>query len=260
DAYTYGDQFFNDKPTEEDSGKPNMENKVESIVTVLIHQTSSLVLPLSTTVIVLTPSMSPIDDVPTHDEVHFSDSEGIGTAHLPKVKTKAEWLKPVPEGERPKTPKSNGVVPVNDLPEHENNWANSLSNTYKDLEEYKLLWKMGDIGSFIKWYCRQIRKKKLGKVNLEGPTFKIVKAFHDYNISLEFQMEECHWLLTNQFDLVNPEGQIVVPDMSKPLPLGGPPGQVTIQTQYFFNKDLEYLVSGEKGRRTALSISMLKAA
>ncbi|GKE35146.1 hypothetical protein Tco_1454468 [Tanacetum coccineum] len=52
----------------------------------------------------------------------------------------------------------------------------------------------------------------------------------------------------------------VVPDVSKPLPLGGPPGQVTIQTQYFFNKDLEYLMSGDKGRRSALSISKLKAA
>ncbi|GKA64136.1 hypothetical protein Tco_0763742 [Tanacetum coccineum] len=44
------------------------------------------------------------------------------------------------------------------------------------------------------------------------------------------------------------------------LPLGGPPGQVTIQPQYFFNKDLESLVSGNKERRNALSISKLKAA
>ncbi|GJU85842.1 hypothetical protein Tco_1293388 [Tanacetum coccineum] len=55
------------------------------------------------------------------------------------------------------------------------------------------------------------------------------------------------------------QGHRVVPDVSKPLPLGGPPGQVTIQTQYFFNKDLEYLVSGDNGRRSVLSISKLKA-
>ncbi|GJU88846.1 hypothetical protein Tco_1301269 [Tanacetum coccineum] len=73
-------------------------------------------------------------------------------------------------------------------------------------------------------------------------------------------MEECHLLLTDEIDLVNPEGNRVVPDVRKPLPLGGPPGQVTIQTQYFFNKDLEYLVSGDKERRNALSISKLKAA
>ncbi|GJS12944.1 hypothetical protein Tco_0407416 [Tanacetum coccineum] len=73
-------------------------------------------------------------------------------------------------------------------------------------------------------------------------------------------MEECHLLLTDQIDLANPEGHQVVPDVSKPLPLGGPPGQVTIQPQYFFSKDLEYLVSGDKDRRNALSISKLKAA
>ncbi|GJW82542.1 hypothetical protein Tco_0146517 [Tanacetum coccineum] len=73
-------------------------------------------------------------------------------------------------------------------------------------------------------------------------------------------MEKCHLLLINQIDLVNPKGHRVVPDVSKPLPLGGPPGQVTIQPQFFFNKDMEYLVSGSKERRSALSISKLKAA
>ncbi|GKE05384.1 hypothetical protein Tco_1397402, partial [Tanacetum coccineum] len=73
-------------------------------------------------------------------------------------------------------------------------------------------------------------------------------------------MEECHRMLTDQVDLVNLEGHRLVPDVSKPLPLGGPPGQVTIQPQFFFNKDLEYLVSGDNGRKSALSISKLKAA
>ncbi|GJZ58599.1 hypothetical protein Tco_0614093 [Tanacetum coccineum] len=41
---------------------------------------------------------------------------------------------------------------------------------------------------------------------------------------------------------------------------GGPPGQVTIQPQFFFNKDLDYLLTGDKERRIALSISKLKAA
>nr|GEW08712.1 hypothetical protein [Tanacetum cinerariifolium] len=49
-------------------------------------------------------------------------------------------------------------------------------------------------------------------------------------------------------------------NVSKPLPLGGPPGQVTIQSDFFFNKDLEYIRYGSKGSRPALSISKLKAA
>ncbi|GJT62125.1 hypothetical protein Tco_1005658 [Tanacetum coccineum] len=73
-------------------------------------------------------------------------------------------------------------------------------------------------------------------------------------------MEECHLLLTDQIDLVNLAGNQLVPDVGKPLPLGGPPGQVTIQPQFFFNKDLEYLVLGSQERRNALSISKLKAA
>nr|GEU42043.1 putative ribonuclease H-like domain-containing protein [Tanacetum cinerariifolium] len=48
-------------------------------------------------------------------------------------------------------------------------------------------------------------------------------------------------------------------DISRPLPLGGPPGHVTIQTQFFFNKDLDYLRYGNKRSRPALSISKMKA-
>ncbi|GJZ91501.1 hypothetical protein Tco_0663428 [Tanacetum coccineum] len=36
-------------------------------------------------------------------------------------------------------------------------------------------------------------------------------------------MEECHLLLTDKIDLSNPGDNRVVPDISKPLPLGGPP-------------------------------------
>ncbi|GKB82733.1 hypothetical protein Tco_0949628 [Tanacetum coccineum] len=45
-----------------------------------------------------------------------------------------------------------------------------------------------------------------------------------------------------------------------PLPLGGLPGHVTIQTQFFFNKDLDYLRYGNKGSKPVQSISKMKAA
>ncbi|GJS11003.1 putative ribonuclease H-like domain-containing protein [Tanacetum coccineum] len=143
-------------------------------------------------------SEQPAEEVPIPDDVNISDSEDTNTAHLPKIKTRPDWLNPVPEEDRPETPKPDWFIPSNDLPESENNWANAFSNS----------------------------KSKLSKASLEGPAYKI--------------------------DMVNPEG--------KPLPLGGPPGQVTIQPQLFFNKDLEYLVSGSQERRNALSISKLKAA
>nr|GEU69570.1 retrovirus-related Pol polyprotein from transposon TNT 1-94 [Tanacetum cinerariifolium] len=49
-------------------------------------------------------------------------------------------------------------------------------------------------------------------------------------------------------------------NISKPLPLGGPPGHVTIQSDFFFNKDLEYLRYGSKVSKLALSISKMKVA
>nr|GEW76484.1 hypothetical protein [Tanacetum cinerariifolium] len=125
-------------------------------------------------------------------------SKDTGVVHLPKIKTRPDWLKPLLEEEASETPESDWVTPPNDLPETENNWADALAKTYKDLEENKLLRKIRDMGSFIKWYCKQIGKKKLIKADFEDQAYKIV-------------------------DLMNREGNQVVHDVSKPLPLGGPP-------------------------------------
>ncbi|GJW83767.1 hypothetical protein Tco_0156912 [Tanacetum coccineum] len=59
---------------------------------------------------------------------------------------------------------------------------------------------------------------------------------------------------------MNPEGDQVRIDVNRPLPLGGPPGHVTILTQFIFNKDLKYLRYGSKGSSPTLSISKMKAA
>ncbi|GKE85643.1 hypothetical protein Tco_1559385 [Tanacetum coccineum] len=73
-------------------------------------------------------------------------------------------------------------------------------------------------------------------------------------------MEECHKMLTDQIDWANPEGDQDRIDISKPLPLSGPPGHVTIQTYFFFNHDLDYLRYGSKGSGQALLISKMKVA
>ncbi|GJR97426.1 hypothetical protein Tco_0269600 [Tanacetum coccineum] len=138
----------------------------------------------------------------------YSDQSKKKRHDSDSLASKQPLLKPVPKEDIPETPEPDWVIPPIDLPETENNWADALAKTYKDPEENKLLRKTRDMRSFIKWYCKQIGKKKLVKANFEG----------------------------------------------------GPPGQVTIQTQYFFNKDLEYLVSGDNERRNALSISKLKVA
>ncbi|GJW59576.1 hypothetical protein Tco_0108911 [Tanacetum coccineum] len=166
------------------------------------------------------------DDVSKQDEGHVSDLEDTDNAHIPKV-TAATWFKPIPEDERPATPEPEWTIPPNDFPEPENNWANAYATTYQVPAENKLQRKTYDIGSFIQWFCRRTGKKKLCKADLEGPAFNLVKAFHKNNVFLQFQMDECHKLLTNKVDLVNPEGHQILRNIYEPLPLGGPPGQVT---------------------------------
>nr|GEV60460.1 putative Gag-Pol polyprotein [Tanacetum cinerariifolium] len=208
--FTFGDQFLNDKSTKEESRKVNVETKVESMVTVPIHQASSSVPPLSTpkpvsplvqepiiiatneTTTTLPPPPQSIIDLdlaiyvfalekrsakfkqkkapgqdnsssciqglevsmqcenndelhealtkylpkssawktfdtrkapfssskqklaspseqlvnynPIPDDMHLSKSEDTSVAYLPKIKTKPEWLKPMPEEETPETP------------------------------------------------------------------------------------------------------------------------------------------------------------
>nr|GEU65957.1 hypothetical protein [Tanacetum cinerariifolium] len=132
--------------------------------------------------------------------------------------------------------------------------AQGQSSDNEDIENAHIP-KTGDIAMFIDWFCKRHEITELKPQELEGSAFKLVKVFHPNVIHLQYQMEECHKLVTDSVD-----DSILRHNVSKPLPLGGPPGQVTIQSEFFFNKDLEYLRYHRKGSRPALSISKMKAA
>ncbi|GKC38213.1 hypothetical protein Tco_1050597 [Tanacetum coccineum] len=157
--------------------------------------------------------------------------------------------------EEPTNPEPAWSIPSSSLPVLINNWASVIASSYAPPPENSLLSQTGDIGGFIDWVCKKQGITELTTKHLEGPAYEVVKAFHPNVIHLQFQMEECHKLLTNQVD----DG-LLRHNVSKPLPLGGSLGQVTIQTEFFFNKDLEYLQFGNKGDRLALSITNIKAA
>ncbi|GKB89090.1 hypothetical protein Tco_0961362 [Tanacetum coccineum] len=134
--------------------------------------------------------------------------------------------------------------PVDDIPiqDSETYYLETLTShifKVKQRPEYKnqahaensLLEKTRDMQTFMNWYCQNIGKTELTQADLEDWTE------------------------------LNPEGDSQVRiDISKPLPLSGPPGHVTIQTQFFFNKDLDYLRYGSKGSGQSLSISKMKDA
>ncbi|GJS57377.1 hypothetical protein Tco_0652161 [Tanacetum coccineum] len=118
-----------------------------------------------------------------------------------------------------------------------------------------LLAQIGDMAIFMDWFCKKQGITEYKQQDLEGPTYEIVKVFHPNVIHLQYQIEECHKLLIDQVD-----ESLIRYNVSKPLQLGGPLGQVTIQSDFFFNKDLEYLRYSRKSGRPALSISKIKAA
>ncbi|GJX52916.1 hypothetical protein Tco_0281285 [Tanacetum coccineum] len=149
----------------------------------------------------INPWLRPCLTLDTSQLVHLSNDEDSGNDHLPKDNVRTDWWKPLPEEERPATPEPTRIIPSSNVPDVKNNWASALVSTYEPPAENSLLAKTGDITTFINWYCRQ------------------------------FQMEECHKILTDQVDRTNPEGDQVKIDVNQPLPLGGPPGH-----KFYINK------------------------
>ncbi|GKD31859.1 hypothetical protein Tco_1242637, partial [Tanacetum coccineum] len=114
------------------------------------------------------------------------------------------------------------VIPTSHIPDAENNWANALASTYQAPVKNSLLEKTRDMRTFMNWYCQKIGKTELTHADLEGQAYEVVKPFYPDVVHLQFQMEECHKMLTNQIDWANPEGDQFKIDISKPLPLSGP--------------------------------------
>nr|GEX28599.1 hypothetical protein [Tanacetum cinerariifolium] len=202
----------------------------------------------------LTPADLEIDeDMGPDEQAQSSDDEDIRSAHILKVNLRQDWWKPLEE-KRPTTPEPAWSISSSDALVPTNNWASALASNYSPPPKDSLLTQTGDIATFIDWFCKRRVLNELKPQDLEGLAFEIIKVFHPDMIHLQYQMEECHKLLTDSVD-----DPILRNNVSKPLPLGGPPGQVTIQSDFFFNKDLEYLRYGSKGSRHALSILKMTA-
>ncbi|GKB94155.1 hypothetical protein Tco_0980292 [Tanacetum coccineum] len=80
------------------------------------------------------------------------------------------------------------------------------------------------------------------------------------NIELKYNFQECFNALTDKLDWNNPEGYRYPFDLSKPLPLQGPPGHRTVAVDYFFNNDLAYLMTSDSEVKYTSSITKTKAA
>nr|GEU69643.1 retrovirus-related Pol polyprotein from transposon TNT 1-94 [Tanacetum cinerariifolium] len=173
DSYAIRDEFINDKSSEDEQKKPNVEAEVVFMVTVPIYQASSSVPLLST---------------------------------------------PMP--------------------------AEALATMYQALVENSLLKKTGEMRTFMNWYCQHMGKTELTQADFKGQAYEVVKAFYPDIVHLQFQMEECHKILTDQIDWANLEGDQVRIDISKPLPLSGPPDDISAFygiSHWWFNRQKFYI-------------------
>ncbi|GKE99229.1 hypothetical protein Tco_0022580 [Tanacetum coccineum] len=105
--------------------------------------------------------------------------------------------KPLPKEERPTTPGPTWTIPSFNVSDVENNWASALVSTYKPPAENSLLVKTRDITTFMNWYCRKVNKTVFTQEDFKGQAYEVVKSFYPYAIHLQFQMEECHKMLTD---------------------------------------------------------------
>nr|GEW35559.1 hypothetical protein [Tanacetum cinerariifolium] len=73
-------------------------------------------------------------------------------------------------------------------------------------------------------------------------------------------MEECFKALIDKLDWNNPEGDRRLFELTKPLPLKGHLGRITIAVEYFFNNNLEFLKSSDPEKKYTTSITKTKLA
>nr|GEU77385.1 integrase, catalytic region, zinc finger, CCHC-type, peptidase aspartic, catalytic [Tanacetum cinerariifolium] len=156
------------------------------------------------------------------------------SAYFPKVNLRQDRWKPLEE-ERIATPEPAWSISSSDAPVLQNNWESALASDYLPPPEDSLFAQTGDMATFIDWFSQRRGITELKPQDLEGPAFEIVKVFHPDVIHLQYQMEECHKLLTDSVDDYIPRNNV-----SKPLPLGGPPGQM--KAAYYPDTGLEQMV------------------
>ncbi|GJX30734.1 hypothetical protein Tco_0240589 [Tanacetum coccineum] len=111
-----------------------------------------------------------------------------------------------------------------------------------------------------KYVLNRIKIDNLTQDLLFGPAYNLLKGTCTSNIKLKYNFQECFNALTDKLNWNNPEGDRYPFDMSKPLPLQGHPGHLTVSAVYFFNNDLEYLKTSDPKKTYTTSITKTKSA
>ncbi|GJQ91923.1 retrovirus-related pol polyprotein from transposon TNT 1-94 [Tanacetum coccineum] len=190
------------------------------------------------------------------DDVAREDNQPQGTSEPKTRKTlNPDWFKQPP---RPPTPdlewnKRQGILDQPAQP-----WFNQMVSTSKDPLIFNGF--MATPIDFSKYVLNGLKIDNLTQDILLGPAFNLLKGTCSSSIELEYNFQECFNALIDKLDWNNPEGDCYPFDLSKPLPLQGPPGHCTVAADYFFNNGLDYLKTSDLEVTYTISVMKTKAA
>ncbi|GJV15116.1 hypothetical protein Tco_1360439 [Tanacetum coccineum] len=119
---------------------------------------------------------------------------------------------------------------------------------------------MATLIEFSKYAMNRLKIDNLTQAYLVGPVYELLKGTCTSSIKLKYNMEECFKALINKLDWNNLEGVHFPFDLTKPLPLKGCLGRLTVAAEYFFNNDLEFLKSSDPEKKYITSITKTKTA
>ncbi|GJS60831.1 hypothetical protein Tco_0655615 [Tanacetum coccineum] len=164
-----------------------------------------------------------------------------------------EWFTQPPRPPTP-DPEWNKCQVVLDQPEQP--WFNQMVSAIKDPLTFNDL--MATLIDFSKYVLNRLKIDNLTQDILLGPAYNLLKGTCSSSIELEYHFKKCFNALTDRLDWNNLEGDRYPFDLSKPLPLQGHLGHLTVAADYFFNNDLEYLKSPDLERTYTTSITKTK--
>ncbi|GJU30767.1 hypothetical protein Tco_1174356 [Tanacetum coccineum] len=203
---------------------------------------------------VVEPTKEVTIDAATKDVVN--DADQLQDDLEPKTDNapKHDWFKQPP---RPPTPdlEWNKYQVVDDQPEQP--WFNHMLSAANDpLTFDELMATLIDFSNFAK---NHLKLDKITKADLVGPVYNLLKGTCQGSFELEYNMEECFKASNDIIDWENPKCDRCPFDLSKPLPLKGHPGHLTVAAEYFLNNDMEYLKSTDSEKKYTASITKKKA-
>nr|GEW14481.1 hypothetical protein [Tanacetum cinerariifolium] len=144
------------------------------------------------------------------------------------------------------------------LDQPEQPWFNQMVSATKDPLTFNDL--MATSIDFSKYVLNSLKIDNLTQDILLGPAYNLLKGTCSSSIELDYHFQEFFNALKDRLDWNNPKGDHFPFDLSKPLPLQGHLGHLTVVANYFFNNDLEYMKSSDPERTYTTSIMKTKAA